>query len=480
MKAPLTLIALALAGVLTACTVGPDYVRPSAPVSTAYKEAPDWKTAQPADTAPRGRWWRVFDDAALDALADQVGPANQNVQAALAQYRQARAAVAAAEAAYTPTVSIDGSLQRARSTSSSRAASIGDSDRLNALDASWVPDLWGQVARSVEGDRATAQYNAATLAAVRLAAEAQLVQAYFQLRVTDAYHKLQRNTVEGYERSLKVTQNQRAAGLVSQADVAQAQAQLESARASLIDLGVSRAQYEHAIAILIGKAPADFSLPEGVLSPTLPTLPAALPSQLLERRPDIAAAERRMAAANAEIGVAQAAYYPKLSLSASAGFSASTLGNWLSLPNRVWAVGGTLAETVFDGGARDAKVQQARASYDATVAQYRQTVLAGLQEVEDNLVALRVYGEEFVVQERAVRAAREAERIAMNQYLAGMTTYVNVVVAQTTTNTSERSAYQLLGRRYTAAVTLIKALGGGWDGVAAEMGRIAQGATPAP
>jgi NodT family efflux transporter outer membrane factor (OMF) lipoprotein len=475
MKVPLTLIALAMVGVLPACSVGPDYVRPSAPVSANYKEAPDWKTAQPADTAPRGQWWQVFNDATLNALAAQVGPANQNVQAALAQYRQARAAVAAAEAGYTPTVSVDGSMQRARSTSSSRAGSIGDADKLNVVDASWVPDLWGQVARTVESDQATAQYNAATLASVRLAAEAQLVQTYFQLRVTDAYRKLQRNTVDGYERSLKVTQNQRAAGIVSQADVAQAQAQLESARANLIDLGVSRAQYEHAIAMLIGKAPADFTLPEGTISPTLPSLPSALPSQLLERRPDIAAAERRMAAANAGIGVAQSAYYPKLTLSASAGFSASTLGNWLSLPNRVWALGGSLAETVFDGGAREAKVQQAQASYDATVAQYRQTVLAGLQEVEDNLVALRVYGDEFTVQERAVIAAREAERIAMNQYLAGMTTYVNVVVAQTTTNTNERTAYQLLGRRYTAAVTLIKALGGGWSGVDSEVGQLAQG-----
>ncbi|MFA9441323.1 efflux transporter outer membrane subunit [Uliginosibacterium sp. sgz301328] len=459
-----------IAALLSACTVGPDYVRPDAPISASYKEDPNWKLAEPSDTAPRGAWWEVYGDPVLNGLAAQVAPANQNVAVALAQYRQAQAAVASAESAYSPTVAIDGSMQRSRTTgSSSKAASLGNSDKLSVLDASWVPDLWGQVARSVESSDATAQSNAGTLASVRLAAEAQLVQTYFQLRVTDEFRTLQTNTVEGYERSLQLTQNQRAAGIVSSADVAQAQTQLESARASLIDLDVSRTQYEHAIAILIGKAPANFSLARAPLVVKLPAIPAQLPSQLLERRPDIAAAERKVAAANAQIGVAQAAYYPKLTLSATGGFVGSELANWISLPNRVWAIGGALAETLIDGGARSARVDQARAAYDASVAQYRQTVLGGLQEVEDNLAALRIYAQEYQVQQRAVAAAREAERITLNQYRAGMITYVNVVVAQAATNSNERAAYQLLGRQYTASITLIKALGGGWGGLPQEL-----------
>ncbi|WP_338140491.1 efflux transporter outer membrane subunit [Candidatus Dactylopiibacterium carminicum] len=320
----------------------------------------------------------------------------------------------------------------------------------------------------MEAGEASTAASLATLASARLSAEASLAQNYFLLRVADASANLQRATVQAYQRALQITENQLKAGIVTRADVAQAKTQLHNAEVTLTDLAVSRAQYEHAIAILIGKAPADFSLAPATLPETLPSVPALLPADLLERRPDVAAAERKMAAANAQIGVARAAWFPSLKLTAGSSLQNTDLTEWLNAPSRVWSLGATLAETLFDGGQRTAKDRQTHAAYDITVAQYRQTVLGALQEVEDNLVALRVLADEARQQATALAAAREAERLMLNRYKAGTVSYTSVVSTQATANSSERNALQILARRYTASVLLIKALGGGWQGLTQE------------
>ncbi|MBS1210869.1 MAG: transporter [Proteobacteria bacterium] len=443
-------------GLIAGCTVGPDYVKPALDIPTHYKETGNWKTAEPADGIARGKWWEIYADPALSALVEQVEVSNQNVLTALAQYRQAQAAVQADRAGFFPT--LDGKASADRSGSSSKHASTFNL----GLNASWEPDLWGSVARSVEAGNATVQANEALLASARLSAQASLAQNYFQLRVTDATLGLQANIVADYRRALQITQNQLAAGIVTRADVAQAQTQLKSAEASLIDLGVTRAQLEHAIAILIGKAPAAFSLDTAPLTSQLPALPPGLPASLLERRPDVAAAERKAAAANAQIGVARAAYYPSLTFSTAGSYQSNHLADWFDAPSRVWSLGASLAASLFDGGLREAHSQAAIASYDASAAQYRQTVLGALQEVEDNLVALRLLGDEAKVQDEAVTAARDALRLALDQYKAGTTAYTSVIVAQTAASNAQRNALSLLGRRYAASVLLIKALGGGW------------------
>ncbi len=458
---------MVLALLLAGCAVGPDYKRPTMDTPATYKEDPLWTSAAPKDLAPRGAWWEVFGDPTLNELATQVASANQNIQQAQAQYRQALAAVSVTRAGYAPTIDADASTQRSRSVSSSKGGSIGNSHSLS-LQASWEADLWGKVSRGVESDTATAQASAATLAATRLSAEATLVQSYLQLRVTDALIASQTTTVEAYQKALQLTKNQFAAEQISRADVAQAQSQLQTAKATLIDYGIQRSQYEHAIAILIGKSPAEFSLVAAKLQAQQPVIPPALPSTLLERRPDIAAAERKVAAANAQIGVNKAALFPALSFSSSAGFSSALLNPWLSLPNRVWSLGASLSQTLFDGGAKNAKVDESIAAYDAAVASYRQTVLTSFQEVEDNLAALRLLKDEIVEQTQAVDAAREAERIAMNQYRAGMTAYTDVITTQNALNSAERSSLQLVSRQYVNSVALIKALGGGWQGSKAD------------
>ncbi|MDB5888933.1 MAG: transporter [Rhodocyclales bacterium] len=448
------LVLLALNG----CVLGPNYTKPSIDIPDTFKEAQGWKSAEPSDDKPRGNWWEVFGDPALNTLVAQVDVSNQNVQLALAQYRQAQAAAQAARASFFPTIGASASADR-----SDAKSKISNSFGLG-LDASWEPDLWGGVARSVEAGKASSQSNAALLAAARLSEQASLVQDYFQLRITDETIVLQANTVEDYRRALQITQNQFAAGIVTRSDIAQAQSQLKNAEAQLIDLGVGRAQLEHAIAILIGKAPAAFNLDKAPLQASLPDIPLSMPSKLLERRPDIAAAERRAAAANAQIGVARAAYFPNFSLSASGGFQNTTASDLFNVPSRVWSLGASLAQTIFDGGLRAAHTKEAVAAYDASVAEYRQTVLGGLQEVEDNLVALRLLADEAKVQDDALAAAREAQRLALDQYKAGTANYTNVIVAQTSANSAARSALQLLGRRYTASALMIKALGGGWQG----------------
>ena len=467
---------LALAG----CASGPDYVRPAFTPPAAYKEAGPWTPAQPRLADADQAWWARYGDADLDALVAQADAANQDIRVAEAQYRQARAATQLARAGFAPTIGAGVSVGRARTQTATGHATAGSNALV--LDAGWEPDLWGRVRRSVEAGEAAAQASAADLAAARLSIQTELVQDYLQLRITDALKDLLDRTVQDYRRALALTRSQNAAGIASRADVALAETQLQATTAQAIDLDVQRAQLEHAIATLTGRPAAELSIaprPADALALALPAVPAGLPSQLLERRPDIAAAERRAAAANAGIGIAQSAYFPSLVLSASAGFASPGFAHWIEAPSRVWALGAALAATIFDGGARRAQSDAALAAYDAAAAHYKQTVLAGLQEVEDNLAALRVLAEERVALDAAVASARVAERASLARYRAGTATYLAVVTAQTLALANERSAVQLLGRQLIASAALVKALGGGWN--AAELGAGASAAVkPAP
>lgn len=450
------------ATLLAACAVGPDYVEPDAPVPQDYKEAQGWQPATPQDDVPRGDWWAVFGDATLDALMHQVDIDNYTIQAAEARYRQARELTAQAGAALYPTVGASASKTRAQGQQSTTSASNLRDNYSALLSASWELDLWGGLRRGREAASAAEQASVADLESARLSARAQLATSYFQLRVLDAQQELLSETVQAYERALQITRNRLASGVVTPADVAQAESQLETARTSLLDTGLSRAQTEHAIALLVGKAPADFALVTGALADAVPEIPAGVPSILLQRRPDIAAAERRMAAANAQIGVAVAAFFPSLTLSAQGGYQSSTYADWFTLPNRIWSVGPQLAALLFDGGARSAAKRGAEAAYDAEVATYRQTVLTAFQEVEDNLVALRLLAQQQQTQKAARDAAITSLTIVSNQYRAGTVTYLNVVQAQTTLLAAENNLLAIRHRRLAASVGLVKALGGGW------------------
>ncbi len=459
-------IGVSLFALLAGCMVGPDYRRPEAEVPAAFKEAGDWKLAQPRDDAKRGRWWEDFGDLQLNALIEQVEISNQNVLAAEARFRQARALVSSSRAALYPALNGSVSITRSRSPTGVIGGTTAGrilTNRSAGLDASWEPDVWGRVRRAVESNEANALASAADLAAARLSAQAELASDYFQLRILDAQKQLIEDTVAAFQKSLDLTMNRYDAGVAAKVDVVQAQTQLKSAQADAIDLGVQRAQLEHAIAVLIGKPPAALSLARAPLAVSMPLIPVGLPSELLERRPDIAAAERHVAAANAQIGVAKAAYFPSLTLSASGGFRSTDAAQWFTLPSRFWSIGPALAQSIFDAGLRRAQTEQAIAAYDATVAEYRQTVLAGFQEVEDNLAALRILEEEAIVQEDVVRAARESVTLTLNQYKAGTVSFLNVAIVQTTLLNSERTAVGILGRRLVAAATLVKALGGGWS-----------------
>lgn len=458
---------------LAACTVGPNYVRPTAPVPAAFKESEGWKIAQPGGGRIEQAWWQLFNDPQLSALEEQVVISNQNVLAAEAQVRQAKALVQGARAAYYPGVTAGASVTRSQRSgslgtgtgtgSSSVISPASSTDYSLPLDLSWEADVWGRIRRTVEASRDSAQASEADLAAARLSAQAELAQDYFLLRSQDAQKELLEATVASFQKALELTRNRYESGVAAKADLLQAETQLKTTKAQAIDLGVQRAQLEHAIALLIGKPASAFSLPAAPLAAFFPLIPAGLPSQLLERRPDIASAERRMAAANEQIGIVKAAYYPSVRLSASAGLEALSLANWFSWPSRFWAVGAALSETLFDGGLRHAQSDQARAAYDATVASYRQTVLTGFQEVEDNLAALRILEAEAQAQDDAVKSSRESLAVTLNQYRAGIISYINVTVAQSTALANERTAVGILGRRLTASVLLIKALGGGWD-----------------
>ncbi len=461
-----SLFAVAAATMLAGCMVGPDYVRPTAPEAPAFKEAAGWKVGEPRDLAPKGAWWDAFGDPELDALAREVEVNNQSVQVVAARVREAQAAVSVARAPLFPTLDANASAVRRSQSGTAGGASVSNNYNA-ALEAGWELDLWGRIRRGVEASTATAQASAADLAGATLAAQALLAQDYLLLRVQDAEIALLKSTVAAYETSLTLTKNQYAAGVVARGDVAQAEAQLAATKAQLLDAGVARAQLEHAIAVLVGKPPAQVSIAPRQFAPVFPQIPVALPSELLERRPDIAAAERRTAAANAEIGVAQAAFFPSLSLSAVGGVQSSALGDLLTLPARYWALGPALvSQVIFDAGLRQAQKEQAIAVWDETVASYRSTVLGGFQEVEDNLAALSILEREAAVQDEAVKAARESVTIATNQYKAGTANYLAVVVLQTAALNIERTALGILGRRLASSVALIKALGGGWSATA--------------
>ena len=461
---------LAVAGgvtLLSACTVGPDYVRPTAVVPPVFKEMSGWKVAQPRDGAIRGAWWKIFNDGRLDELEEQVSVSNQNVAAAEAQFRQAHALAQGARAGYFPTVTAGGGVTRSNSPvrggGGVAATSTTVTEYLLSASVSWELDLWGRVRRTVEAGQASAQASAADLAAIRLSMQTTLAQDYFQLRTLDAQKRILDTTAANFRRFLELTQNRYASGVASRGDVLQAETQLKTTEAQAIDVGVQRAQLEHAIAVLIGKPAALFSLPAEPLAAVPPAITVGVPSALLERRPDIAGAERRIAAANAQIGVAKAAYFPTVTLSGSGGFSGPDLNDWLSWPNRFWSLGAALVETLYDGGLRRAQTDQAWAAYDAEVAAYRQTVLTAFQEVEDNLAALRILEGEAKVQEEAVQAARQAVQVTTNQYRAGTASALDVIVNQTTELTNERTAVTIIGSRMNASVLLIKALGGGWN-----------------
>jgi NodT family efflux transporter outer membrane factor (OMF) lipoprotein len=474
------IITLAASGLVAGCLVGPDYERPAAPTPPRFKEAEGWKLGEPQDTADRGDWWAIYNDPVLDELERAIDISNQNLRAAEAAYRQARAVVAEARAGLFPTLSVTGSGTRSGqggtrgssfiTTAGGAAISTGGGGRGGsqstidlAADASWSVDLWGRIRRTVESDVATAQASAADLANARLSAQAQLATLYFELRAADEQKRLLDAAVDAFTQSLQITRNQYTAGVVGQADVVTAETQVEQTRAQAVAVGVQRANFEHAIATLIGKPPADVAVAPTPLAMAVPVAPPGVPSRLLERRPDIAAAERRMASTNAQIGAAVAAFYPDLTLTASYGFASSGLSKLLRASNSFWSVGSQLAETVFDAGLRSAQVEAARAVYDETVATYRQTVLTGFQQVEDELAALRILAQEAEVQANAVRLARLAERLTLNQYQAGTVAYTAVLTAQTTRLNNEETALAIQQSRLIASVALVQALGGSWS-----------------
>lgn len=445
-----------IAALLQACTVGPDYLKPEVATPAAFKEAPKgWKVARPANGIDRGAWWRIYRDPLLDRLVSQVAINNQNLKAYEAAYRQAQAVVRQARASLFPTVTADPSITRTRS------ANVITTTQTAQITASWDIDLWGKVRRQIESDAASAQASAAELADLTLSSQTELVTYYFELRCQDALARLLDDTAAAYERSLKITENQHAAGTAARSDVITAQTQLASTRASAIAAGQLRAQYEHAIALLIGRSPAELTIPRGGLARTVPTIPLMMPSALLERRPDIAEAERKMQQQNALIGVAVAAFYPSVNLSAIAGYSGAP--PLVSATNLIWSLAANGSQTLFDGGARSAAVDAAGAAYDQSVANYRHTVLTAFKDVEDQLSNLRILGRQGAAQAEAVRLARQAVTIALNEYQAGTAVYTTVVTAQATALTNEQTGLQIQQNRLIASVNLVKALGGGWD-----------------
>lgn len=460
-----TLVALATAALLSACAVGPDYVRPTLPVPAAYKESGDWKPADPRPAVSGLAWWHAYGDTVLDGLEADAQAANQNIRQAEATYRQAKAIVDEDRAGLFPTLGLNLGAGRAR-TNTLGVVHTGNSGSLG-LGGSWEPDLWGSVRRTIESGVASAQASADDLAAARLSIQTTLAQDYVQLRIADQQRDLYATTIAAYTKALKLTQAQHNAGVALQSDVSLAEAQLAQAQAAAVDLDATRAQLEHAIAVLTGRAPAQFTLAaapaDQPLALQMPDTPAGLPSELLEHRPDVAGAERRAAAANANIGVAKAAYFPQLTLSASGAFGGTALGNLFDTPGRVWSLGAALAQTIFDGGLRTARVAQAQAGYDITVAQYKETVLGGFQQVEDQLALLRLLAQETTFQDQAVRSSQQAEQSAFAQYRAGTLSYLSVVTTQTTLLNNQRTAVQLRGRLMAASVSLVSATGGGWS-----------------
>lgn len=469
------LIVAAGAFLAAACASGPDYRRPEAPVPAEFKEQEglsaagiiEWKPAQPRDEVHRGNWWEIFSDPVLNGLEEQVAISNQNIAQAEAQFRGARAALRGARADFFPTLTAGASVMRSRSSANAVHTPTGISpeattDFLLHADFAYEADIWGRVRRNVEANAAIAQATAADLEAARLSFQAELAVDYFQARGVDSERRLLDATVDDYERALQLTINRHDQGIASGIDVSQAQAQLEQARAQATELHLTRSQLEHAIAILVGKPPAEFTLEADTASTAPPSIPMLLPSDLLERRPDIAADERRVGAANAEVGVASSAYFPRLLLGASGGYESTRLASFLSFPSWFWSLGPALVQTLFDGGKRRAAVDQALAARDAATAVYRQDVLTALQEVEDSLATLRDLSEESKEQDAAVDAADRALASANNRYNGGVATYLEVITAQTTALADKRAAVEIQARRMAAGVLLVKALGGDW------------------
>ena len=472
-------IALLLTATLfvAGCTVGPNYHRPTAPAAPAFKESavvppPDlpgggWKQVSPNDSALRPNWWEIYQDPQLDKLEQQVAISNQTLKASYEQYMQARAAIQVARSQYFPTVQAGPSASRNRQ-SENRPLRVTSSkstynDFILQGQVSWEPDLWGNIRRQVESQRGTAQATAADLANVDLSLRSELATDYFELRGLDTQQRLLDNTVQQYEEYLALTKARFAGGVATDSDVALAQTQLDQTRAQAIDVGVARAQFEHAIAMLTGVPASSFSLPPAPLDLALPQVPVGVPSQLLERRPDVAAAERRANAANAQIGVAIAAYYPTINIVGTGGFESKNAGTLIQGPSSLWSLGGSAVELLFDAGRRHAITEEARDVYEQNVANYRQTVLQAFQEVEDNLSGLRILNSESAAQQRAVDSARRSLIISTNRYKGGVTTYLEVIIAQTTQLSNERTAADITTREFAASVLLVKALGGGWD-----------------
>lgn len=468
---------LAVAVAVAGCAVGPDYEQPEVVVPAGFKYQAGWTQAAPSDAFHRGAWWELYGDPTLNQLQQRLETSNQTLAQAEAQYRQAQALARGARAAFFPSLSAafgktrsgqatggGGTVSLSDGSTVSSGSSGGISDSYQAsLGVSWELDLWGKLRRQLESDKASAAASQATLAATKLSQQSELAQNYLQLRVLDAQKRLLDDTVSAYEKAFKLAENQYRAGIVTKADVAQARTQVKTTQAQAIDLKYQRAQLENAIAVLVGEAPSNFQLAETNDIPGLPAVPASVPSQLLQRRPDIASAERDVIAANALIGVNKAAYYPDITLSASGGYRNDSLSQLLTTPNRYWSIGPDFAMTLFDGGLISSRVEQAEASYDATVATYRLSVLTGFREVEDYLVQLDVLKEEDVVQQEALDSARESLRLMLNQYKAGTVDFSDVVTVQTTALSNERTVLTLLGSRLTASVQLIAAMGGGWN-----------------
>ena len=461
---------LLLAGALlfTGCALGPKYRPPVVSAPPVYKEIGTWKTAQPSDQNLGGDWWEIFQDPQLNALEVEINVSNQNLKAAVAQYQESRAALRYVRADYYPTVTTSPSATRERYSNNRPPQSSGldgltFNDFVLPVNFSYQANVWGRVSKNVEAYREQAQASAADLAVVNLSMHSALAIDYFAARTLDAEEKLLRDTVAQYKQALQLNEDRYRGGLASEVEVEQARTILETTRAQLVDVGVARAQYEHATAVLVGKAPADFALPPLPLTTPPPTIPVGIPSELLERRPDIAAAERRVASANAEVGLAKTAYYPLVNILGEGGFESGSITTLLQGPSAMWSIGGSLVETLFDGGRRRATNDQAKASYDSTVASYRETVLTGFQQVEDNLAALRVLEQEAGVQASAVQAAQRSLDLSNTRYDGGVTSYLEVITAQNAALTDEVTAVNIMGRRMASAVLLIQAIGGGWD-----------------
>jgi len=448
--------------------VGPNYVRPKAEVPADYKESNDWKVAQPSAEAIKGKWWEVYKDPLLNTLEEKIDVSNQSLKAAQAQFLQARAAVRISRSFLFPTVTADPAIARERFSQNRPLGVVGNTQTFNdfqvpGIDASYEFDVWGRVRRTVEQSRSQAQASAADLASVGLSLHAELAMDYFQLRGLDTQKQLLDSTVVAYQKALDLTQTRFKGGLASDVDVAQAQTQLETARAQSIDVEVQRAAFEHAIAVLTGQPPSTFTLAPSPMDAPPPPIPPGLPSDLLERRPDVSAAERRMQAANAQIGIARAAYFPLITLTGQGGFESIAAGTLFQGPSGLWAVGGTALETLFDAGRRRGTSDQAKAAYDQSIDNYRQTVLSAFQEVEDNMAALRILQGEAQTEEVAVGAAKHSVELSITRYRGGVTSYLEVTTAQSAALTDEVTAVTILTRRMTASVLLIKAIGGGWD-----------------